>query len=112
MATLSKNSKKLNIKLFSTNENLNLLKSCQIIFITDKVNYKTKALLDYLNGRHSLTIDESSQFIQQGGMINFIRVKDKVKFEINDEAAKAAGLRISSKVPRIAERLVSLDNHE
>jgi uncharacterized protein DUF4154 len=112
MASLSKKSQKLKVKLFSVTDNFNSLKSCQIIFITDKANYKSKEILKYTDNNNSLTIGESSDFIQQGGMINFIRVRDKVKFEINDDAAKSAGLKISSKVLRIAERLVSLNNHE
>jgi uncharacterized protein DUF4154 len=112
MATLSKKSRKLNIKLLSVNAELNSLKSCQIIFITDKAEYKNKEILDYTKDISALTIGESSNFIQQGGLINFIRIRDKIKFEINAEAAKSVGLKIPSKVLRIAERLVSLNNHE
>ncbi len=110
MAALSKKSRKLNIKLLNVNDKLNNLNSCQIIFITAKADHKSKYILDYLKDKNSLTIGESPRFIQRGGMINFIRVSDKVKFEINDDAAKAVDLKIPSKVLRIAERLVSLKN--
>jgi uncharacterized protein DUF4154 len=109
MSSLSKNSKKLDIKLLSVNEELNSLKFCQIIFITDKAEYKNKEILNHTKDSNSLTIGESPDFIQEGGMINFVRVKDKVKFEINIDAAKAADLKIPSKVLRIAERLVSIE---
>jgi uncharacterized protein DUF4154 len=112
MASLSKKNRKLEIEQLDIDAELKLLKPCQIIFITDKALNKSKAVLDYLQGSNSLTIGESSDFLKKGGMINFIRVKDKVKFEINDNAAKAAGIKISSKVLRIAERIVSIDSHE
>lgn len=112
MSTLSKKTKKLHIKLLGTNEELNILKTCQLIFITDLADYKTKDILDFIKNGNNLTIGESSKFIQQGGMINFIRVKDKIKFEINAEAVKAANLKIPAKVLRISERLVRPKNNE
>ena len=36
-------------------------------------------------------------FIKTGGMIRFV-TQDKIRFEINDDAAKRAGLKISSKL--------------
>jgi YfiR/HmsC-like len=112
MASLSKKTRKLEIEQLDVNAEFNTLNSCQIIFITDKARNKSKAILEYLKDSNSLTIGESSDFIEKGGMINFIRVQDKVKFEINDDAAKAGGLKIPSKVLRIAERIVSVNSHE
>lgn len=106
MAAISKQGEKLSITLFKITDDLNKLNACQLIFITDKAEYKSKAVLEYLKGSQALTIGESSDFINNGGMINFIRVKDKVRFEINPEAAEAEGLKISSKVLRIAVRLI------
>jgi YfiR/HmsC-like len=112
MATITKQNQKLSITQYNISDDLESLTSCQIIFITDKAAHQSKAVLDYVKGSHSLTIGESSEFIKNGGMINFIHVKDKIRFEINPDAAEAAGLKISSKVLRIAERLIGLNNHD
>ena len=45
---------------------------------------------------------ETEGFAQRGGVINFTKVGDKIRFEINPEAAKRAQLKISSRLLRIA----------
>lgn len=110
MATLSKQGKKLTIKFFEKDNEFQPLTDCQIIFITSEANSKTKNILDHLKNNQILTIGESDDFINQGGMINFIRVGNKIRFEINVDAIEQAELKISSKVLRIAERLFS-KNH-
>jgi len=51
-----------------------------------------------LKGRSILTVGDIDGFAKQGGMIRFITEKNKVRFRINLEAAKAAKLTISSKL--------------
>jgi hypothetical protein len=109
LAAISKKSEKIKIDFFNTDDDMKNLSSCQILFITDNASNKSKAVIDYLNSdrdSHVLTIGESNDFINKGGMINFINVKDKIRFEINQDITKAAGLKISSKVLRIAERII------
>jgi hypothetical protein len=45
-----------------------------------------------------LTVGEASHFNQAGGMIRFFIQDNKVRFEINPNAAGQARLRISSKL--------------
>jgi hypothetical protein len=49
-----------------------------------------------------LTVGESPGFIRQGGMVNFVREGTNVRFEIDEPAARRAGLRISSRLLRLA----------
>tara|TARA_R110002096_G_scaffold105107_5_gene231511 strand:- start:5238 stop:5870 length:633 start_codon:yes stop_codon:yes gene_type:complete len=107
MASLGKKDSKISIKLFEADAGPRGLSSCQIIFITDNAKHKSNAILDYLKHNQSLTVGESDGFINRGGMINFILVQGKVRFEINHDVVKAAGLKISSKVLRIAEKVIS-----
>ncbi|MCX5637000.1 MAG: YfiR family protein, partial [Planctomycetota bacterium] len=53
-----------------------------------------------------LTISEMEGFIEKGGMINFITEESKVRFEINDSAAKKSGLQISSKLLSLAKKVI------
>lgn len=85
--------------------------SCDVVFIGDDINEKTTELLQSLN-QHQLTIGETNQFIQQGGMINFVRKDFKIKFEVNVPAFDKADLKISSQVLRIAERVYNSKDHE
>jgi hypothetical protein len=49
-----------------------------------------------------LTVGESPDFLRQGGIINFVLEDGKVRFEINQDAATQADLRISSRLLRLA----------
>lgn len=110
MVSISKKTKKIKIDFFNIDENINKLSSCQIIFVTEKASDKSKTLIEHLKSEgdnHSLTVGESYDFINKGGMINFVRIKDKIRFEINQDATNNAGLKISSQVLRIAERVIN-----
>jgi hypothetical protein len=76
---------------------------CEVLFVP-----RRSAEGDYLRaveGRPVLTVGESSDFIQQGGMINFFLDGKRVRFEINPAAVSRANLRISSRLLQLA-RLV------
>ena len=78
--------------------------NCQILFICPSEKGKFPKIMEGLHGASILTVSETDQFISAGGMVNFFIDANKIRFEINDEAAKKAGLKISSK-------LMSLSGH-
>lgn len=49
-----------------------------------------------------LTVSESAQFTPSQGVVNFTAVDDKVRFEINADAAECAGLKISAQLLKLA----------
>lgn len=49
-----------------------------------------------------LTIGEHDGFARQHGILNFVLVDEAVRFEVNLTAAQRAGLRISSRVSKMA----------
>jgi len=59
-----------------------------------------------LKGSPILTIGESDGFLESGGIINFLMEDEKVRFEINNTAAKQARLKIRSKLLRLAQRVI------
>ena len=79
-------------------------RTCQILFISSSERRRVADLLKALSGDSVLTVSEMDRFIQAGGMINFFMEGNKVRFEINPEPAKHAGLRISSKLLNLAKR--------
>lgn len=52
-----------------------------------------------------LTVGGGADFVRRGGMIGFVVVDGTVRFEINAERARRAGLQISSRVLALATRL-------
>jgi hypothetical protein len=71
--------------------------SCHILFICSSETERLPEIIDGLRDTHVLTVGEADDFIKTGGMIRFV-TQDKIRFEINDEAAKKVGLKISSKL--------------
>jgi len=91
--------KKLVVKQCKQVQNID---ECQIIFIRSSDSIKWRQTLETVENRKVLTIGEMEGFAQFGGMINFIIVNNKVRFEINIDAAKRAGLKLSSKLLKLA----------
>ncbi len=81
------------------------LKGCHILFVSPSERNLLPQVLKQLKGGGILTVGETSEFIQQGGVIGFIRVGGRIQFEINLSAAQEAQLKISSKLLNLA-RLV------
>jgi len=51
-----------------------------------------------------LTVGETLQFLRDGGMIRVFVEQSKVRFEIDQQAAAAAGLKVSSHLLRLSAR--------
>lgn len=74
--------------------------SCQIAFIdtTEKALAKDVTAI----GPGVLTVSDGDRFIDDGGMIAFVLDNRRVRFDINQSAAQAAGLKLSSRLLSVA----------
>ena len=75
-------------------------RTCQILFINRR-EQDVPQLLRTLGGG-VLTVSESDEFISDGGMINFVIDDRRVRFDINQTAAEAASLQLSSQLLKVA----------
>ncbi|HZQ91321.1 MAG TPA: YfiR family protein [Terriglobales bacterium] len=76
--------------------------ACPIIFVGGGNEHRLAELVKALEGRSVLTVGESSGFAQQGGVIA-LRVEDnKVRFDVNLQAAERARLTLSSQLLKLA----------
>jgi hypothetical protein len=81
------------------------LKACQILFISQSEKDRYPRILESVKDSRTLTVSEIDGFAERGGIINFIYERNRVRFEINAEAARSKGLTISSELLKLA-RLV------
>jgi uncharacterized protein DUF4154 len=79
---------------------------CQILFVSRSESGRLREILAAVRGDPVLTVGDTKGFLEQGGIINFIREGSKVRFEINHQSAEQAGIKISSKLLRLATRVV------
>jgi hypothetical protein len=76
---------------------------CHMLFISDSETDHLGEILDKIKALPVLTVGETDQFMEQGGMINFVKKEGKIRLEINLDAARQAGLEISSKLLNVAD---------
>ncbi len=81
---------------------LSLLKTCHIVFISISFNDRLNDVLDNLQNAPVLVISESEGNGQKGVGINFIKVDNKVRFEINHAVLTKTGLKVSSELINLA----------
>lgn len=87
---------------FRTFDSVADVEHCQVLFISDSEKSHLSKIISRLGNASILTVGESDDFIENGGMIDLRIVDDKVRFDINNSAAKSAGLTISSKLLSLA----------
>jgi hypothetical protein len=101
-------SRKFVVKHFASAQEIN---RCHMLFISPSEKKNVAQILKALEKSYVLTISEVEEFIEQGGMINFVLVtktarSEAVRFEINKAAADQAGLKLHSGFLKAAVRLI------
>jgi hypothetical protein len=80
-----------------------------ILFVGRLERAEIGRVIDSVQASPVLTVSDAPDFAQRGGMIGFRLTEDsRVAFDINLKAVRAAGLRMSSQLLKIA-RLVEAD---
>jgi len=91
-------------RVIAQSVSVNTLQNCQILFICPSEQNSLPAIVRKLNHASVLTVTENMDPVQSGAMINFVRKNNQIRFEINDVAARRAGLQISSKLLLLAAK--------
>lgn len=70
---------------------------CQVVFVGVM---RPREALEWLQRVHGpvLTVGESTQFLRDGGMVRLYVEKNKMRFQISQKNAEAAGLKVSSQL--------------
>ncbi|MBF0477398.1 MAG: YfiR family protein [Deltaproteobacteria bacterium] len=79
------------------------LDTCHIVYLNSQDPKIVQEVLRSLKGRHVLTVGELDGFVQLGGIINLYSSDNKIRFEINVDAANRAGLKLSSQLLKLAK---------
>jgi len=79
------------------------IKDCQVLFISGSEEPQLGRTLAGLKGKTVLTVSDIGNFAENGGVIGFVTIQDKIHFQINTDAARDAKLTFSSKLLRLAD---------
>lgn len=77
-------------------------RGCHLLFISASEKGRMDAITTKLQDHSVLTVADVEPFTRTGGTIRLFQNKNKIRFEINREAATRAGLKLSSKLLRLA----------
>jgi hypothetical protein len=78
------------------------LKGCAVLLVGSSDRRQIARIVEAVGRSPVLTIGMQAQFSRQGGVIAFLRDGNRIRFEINLDAAERAGLQVSSKLLRLA----------
>jgi YfiR/HmsC-like len=79
---------------------------CRILFLGKAQSKHIPMLLADLRNAPVLTVGETPGFLAAGGVVCFLLQENKVRFEINLDAARSAGLKIGSRLLVLAQNVV------
>lgn len=79
--------------------------SCHVLFVSGAEKARTERVLGVLRNTPTLTVGEGDDFAAAGGMIGLLIDDNRIRFEVNLDAADNAGLKISSKLLKLARNV-------
>jgi hypothetical protein len=77
--------------------------TCHVAFIALSEARRLPQIMQSIQGTGVLTVGEMDDFLRQGGIINFVIERNKVRFEINLASATRSGLKLSSQLLSLAK---------
>jgi hypothetical protein len=78
-------------------------RECHILFVSPSEEARLGEILRDVKDASVLTVSDIAKFSRTGGIIGFIIEGNKIRFEINLDAAERAGLKISSRLLKLAK---------
>ena len=79
------------------------LKQCHMLFIGNVPVKERKSLLAEAKGTNAFTVAEEKDLVDDGSMLNLVNTDNRLSFEINQQLAEEAGLKISSRLLSLAK---------
>jgi YfiR/HmsC-like len=77
-------------------------KECRILFVSSSEKLHFEEIVDAVKGLPILTVGETPGFAERGGMIRLMLEDNRVRFEVNVDAAHYGNLNISSRLLTLA----------
>jgi len=93
-----------------SDKQIQAIRKCDLLFVCRSEKQQFKKIINIVKGHGVLTVGDINDFLEFGGIINFVIEDQKVRFEINNNAAKQAKLSIRSKLLRLAKKVIEEEN--
>lgn len=87
-------------------------RGCDVLFVAANQTGRLREIIEALEDRPTLTISDTEGYARRGVMINMFLENKRVRFEVNEKKARAAGLRISVKLLKLASKVYGSTTNE
>jgi hypothetical protein len=81
---------------------LRSIEDSHLVFVCPCTDEGVEAIVAHLRGKNVLTVGDSAEFADSGGMIGFVLQRDRIVFEANPQAIQDSAVSISAKVLKLA----------
>ena len=88
------------------NRQIQVIRTCHMLYICSSEKKRLTEIINFVKNYPVLTVGDIKDFLEAGGIINFLIEQKRVRFEINVAAAKRARLKIRSQLLRLAKRVI------
>lgn len=75
---------------------------CSILYVDSSEGSRQEAFLKASSGKPILTVGDSPDFLERGGILQFVVTGDHIRFSANLDAASRNGLSLSSELLKVA----------
>jgi hypothetical protein len=80
-------------------------RKCQILFVSDGEWDRASRLLTAVRDLPVLTVSDRAQFARRGGGIELVRDENRIRFDVNVPGAERGGIKLSSRLLRVARNV-------
>jgi len=88
------------------------IRKCHLLFVCRSEKQQLRKIINIVKDHSVLLVGDMNDFLESGGIVNFVIENQKVRFEINNNAAKQAKLNIRSKLLRLAKKVIGEDTSD
>ncbi len=87
-------------------DSLEQVKSCHILYVGDATSISAREVLSVVGDHPVLTVSMRRGFADQGGIIGLFSEQGRMRFDINRRSERRARLQISSRLLRLARKIL------
>jgi hypothetical protein len=77
--------------------------NCQVLFIARSERHRIRSVIEKTKGTAVLTVGETEDFLEEGGMINMVPRDRKIRLQVNLGTARDSQLNISARLLKVAD---------
>lgn len=83
-------------------ENTSQLDTCHVLYLANTLIWETLHITDLIRSKPILTVSELPGFAEYGGMIELYQNDGRIRFKVNLQITRKAGLDLSSRLLKLA----------